>query len=61
MTPSPSRCRTRGCRRAELVPEQTTILRGPDRVPVTLTVLRCPVCRAATTPHAERERLARVG
>lgn len=41
-----------------MVAEETTILRGIERAPVTLTVYRCPRCRAVVTPERERERLA---
>ena len=53
-----TRCPSRGCRRETMVAEETTILRGIERAPVTLTVYRCPRCKRVYTPRAERERLA---
>lgn len=53
-----ARCLTRSCRGETMIAEKTTILRGIERAPVTLTVYRCPRCKRLYTPRAERERLA---
>ena len=53
-----SHCFARGCRGVPRVEERTTILRGPERLPVTLTVYRCPNCGGVATPREERAKLS---
>lgn len=59
MDRSLAHCFARGCRGAARVEERTTILRGVDRVPVVVTVYRCPNCKGLATPREERAKLAR--